>query len=263
VVLQGFLRGLSHEWRDTVHYFLHVDDRYVWLNEWLNHRLTLSFLHEKACIHCGRKVKKTYNNGYCYPCFRDLAENDLCIVKPHQCHYHLGTCRDEAWAKEHCLIPHIVYLALSSDVKVGITRKGNSLKRWVDQGAIRAIPIAELPNRKMAGELEAYLSQYLPDKTNWRKMLAGETADADLLAVREQVLEWVPASFRPYLLDDVQLVEIMYPMLEEARKLQPLQLDKEPHISGRLIGIKGQYLIFEHGVFHVKKHAGYKVALEA
>ncbi len=259
----GFIQGLRHEWRETVQYFLQVDERHVRLNDWLNRHLALSFLHEKACIHCGRQVKKTYNNGYCYPCFRDLAENDLCIVKPHQCHYHLGTCRDEAWAQAHCLIPHIVYLAVSSDVKVGVTRKENMMKRWIDQGAVRAVPIAELPTRKMAGELEAHLSQYVPDKTNWRKMLAGETSDADLLAVREQVLEWVPESFRPYLLDDVQLVEIMYPILEEVQRLKLLQLDKEPHISGRLIGIKGQYLIFEHGVFHVKKHAGYKVAIES
>jgi len=263
VQLQGFIQGLHHQVRETVHYFLQMDERHVLLNEWLNRELSLSFMHEKACVHCGRKVKKTYNNGYCYPCFRDLAENDLCIVKPHQCHYHLGTCRDEAWAQAHCMIPHIVYLALSSDVKVGVTRKGNSLKRWVDQGAIQAIPIAELPTRKMAGELEAHLSRYLPDKTNWRKMLAGETAEADLPAVREKVMEWAPEPFRPYLLDEVQLVEIMYPMLEEARKLQSFQLDKQPQISGRLIGIKGQYLIFEHGVFHVKKHVGYKVALEA
>ncbi|WP_153944945.1 DUF2797 domain-containing protein, partial [Acinetobacter baumannii] len=70
----------------------------------------------------------------------------------------------------HCMIPHYVYLALSSGVKVGLTRKNNEKKRWVDQGAVRAIPIAEVPTRKMAGELEVYLTQYVADKTDWRKM---------------------------------------------------------------------------------------------
>jgi len=261
--VQGYIQGLHHQVWEPVQYFLQLDEQQVALNDWLDQELSLSFLHEKACIHCGRKVKKTYNNGYCYPCFRDLAENDLCIVKPHECHFHLGTCRDEAWAEVHCMTPHIVYLALSSDVKVGITRKGNSVKRWIDQGAIQAIPIAELPTRKMAGELEAHLSQYLPDKTNWRRMLAGELAEADLFAVRDQVREWVPEHFRSFLLDDGQLVEIMYPMLEQIQKIRPLNLDKQTQISGRLVGIKGQYLIFEHGVFHVKKHSGYKVAIEA
>ncbi len=263
MIVQGYIQGLHHQAREPVQYFLLVDEQQVPLNEWLDRELSLSFLHEKACIHCGRKVKKTYNNGSCYPCFRDLAENDLCIVKPHECHFHLGTCRDEAWAQAHCMTPHIVYLALSSDVKVGLTRKGNSIKRWVDQGAIQAIPIAELPTRRMAGELEAHLSQYLPDKTNWRRMLAGELTEVDLFAVRNQVREWVPEHFRSFLLDDAQLVEIIYPMLEQIQKIRPLDLDKQAQIAGRLVGIKGQYLIFEHGVFHVKKHSGYKVSIEA
>ncbi len=217
------------------------------------------FLREIACRHCGRKVKKTYNNGYCYPCFTRLAENDLCIVKPHLCHYEQGTCRDADFARCHCFVPHYVYLAVSSGVKVGITRKENARRRWVDQGAVRAIPIAEVPNRRLAGELELQLSRHLPDKTNWRKMLAGEGADVDLLAVREAIRARLPEAFRPYWLSDEEVREISYPLVDTVGQLKAFSLDKSPAISGRLVGIKGQYLLFAHGVFHVKKHTGYKV----
>lgn len=259
VELVGHLAPLEHDGTDPVCYRLRVGVEAIPLNSLLGKHLSFVFLREIACRHCGRKVTKTYNNGYCYPCFTRLAENDLCIVKPHLCHYEQGTCRDDGFARCHCFVPHYVYLAVSSGVKVGITRKDNARRRWVDQGAVRAIPVAEVPNRRLAGELEHHLSRYLPDKTNWRKMLKGEGEDADLLAVREEIRAHVPEPFRPYWLDDETVTEIAYPLVERVDKLTALSLDKRPAVTGRLIGVKGQYLLFAQGVFHVKKHTGYKV----
>lgn len=263
---QGLLHGLIHSYPgkdQPVEYFLHIDEEKLSLNEWLGKRLTLTFLGQKNCIACGRKTNKTFNNGYCYPCFTKLPENDLCIVKPHQCHFDQGTCRDHQFGETHCMIPHYVYLALSSEVKVGLTRKHNELKRWVDQGAIRAIPIAELPTRRMAGELEVHLSKYLPDKTNWRKMLKGEVEEIDLLQLREEVYSHFPDEFKPFRLREDEWVEITYPILESIDKVKSLGLDKQEEISGRLIGIKAQYLIFDEGVFHTRKHAGYQIKITA
>jgi hypothetical protein len=65
-------------------------------------------------------------------------------MKPETCHYHLGTCREPDWAQNHCFRPHIVYLANSSGVKVGITRKTQIPTRWLDQGASQALPIFEV-----------------------------------------------------------------------------------------------------------------------
>jgi len=266
VELRGTLKGLTHQYRmkeEPVDYYLQVQDEQLPLKEWLGQAITLTFLGQKHCIHCGRKTNKTFNNGYCYPCFTTLPENDLCIVKPHECHFDQGTCRDASFGESHCMIPHYVYLALSSDVKVGLTRKNNQLKRWVDQGAIRAIPIAELPTRRMAGELEVHLSQYLPDKTNWRKMLKGEIGEVDLFALREEVYSYFPEPFKPFQLREDEWVDITYPILESLDKIHSFSLDKQESISGKLIGVKAQYLILDSGVFHVRKHAGYQVSVTA
>ncbi|MBO8172333.1 MAG: DUF2797 domain-containing protein [Bacillaceae bacterium] len=247
---------------DPVKYYLPLGEEKIELNTFVGKQVKLTFLNEIACIHCGRKIKKTFNNGSCYPCFKKLPENDLCIVKPHECHFEKGTCRDESFGESHCMIPHYVYLAVSSGVKVGITRKTNHLTRWVDQGAIRAIPIAEVPTRKMAGELEVHLSQHLPDKTDWRKMLKGDVeGDVDLLKLREEVYNYFPEAFKPFILREEEWVEITYPIMESLEKIKSYNLDKQPEIEDRLIGIKGQYLIFAGGVLNVRKFSGYKMEL--
>ncbi|MGZ4031311.1 MAG: DUF2797 domain-containing protein [Tumebacillaceae bacterium] len=257
---QGFLSELRHQAETPVAYYLELDEQRIPLNEYIGSDIQLTFLEEKECCSCGRKVKgKLYGGGYCYPCVTTLAECDLCIMKPHECHHHLGTCRDNEFAETHCMIPHYVYLALSSNVKVGLTRKNRELTRWVDQGAIKAIPIAETPTRKLAGELEMAIAEHIADKTDWRKMLKGITEDADLFAVREQIKELVPEEYRQYLFDVEELYEFTYPILETLDKIKSVSFDKEKTIQGKLLGIKGQYLILDCGVLNIKKHSGYKI----
>lgn len=256
----GHVKKMESKLDNPVQYFLSLGDDKVEMNEMIGKKVKLSFQDEILCIHCGRKIKKTFNGGSCYPCFKKLPQNDLCIVKPQLCHFEEGTCRDESFGKEQCMIPHYVYLALSSEVKVGITRKHNHLTRWVDQGAIRAIPIAEVPTRKMAGDLEVLLSEHLPDKTNWRKMLKGEMKeDVDLLEFREEVYNYFPDEFKPYILREDEWVEIVYPLMESLDKIKSYNLDKHPEIEDTLIGIKGQYLLFSQGVLNVRKFSGYKI----
>lgn len=259
--LIGFLQALEHEPAQPIHYWLRLDTERIPLNELLGHQIEISFMDEYHCIYCGRKTKKFYGkNNSCYPCYRDLPENDLCIVKPELCHYHQGTCRDASFGEHFCMQPHIVYLALSSDVKVGITRKANKMKRWIDQGATQAMAIMEVPSRKDAGEIEIFLAQYVKDKTNWRKMLKSETADCDLLATRAELVDKLPERYHHYLLPDPEIISFTYPALSSLEKITSLNLEKQATISGTLLGIKAQYLILDSGVFQVRKHAGYKVA---
>jgi hypothetical protein len=259
----GFLNGLNHSYQTPVEYFLPLGENSIHLNEWLDKKIRLEFLGKIQCANCGRQIKKSYSSGYCYPCAVSLPETDLCIVKPHECHYHLGTCRDPKFGDTHCMIPHYVYLAVSSGVKVGITRKHNQMKRWTDQGAIQAIPIAEVPTRKLAGELEVALSAYLPDKTDWRKMLKGEVEQVDLIALREKVFTYFPDEFKLYALREDTWTELSYPILEAVKKVKTYNLDKEPVIEDRLVGIKGQYLIFEQAVLNIRKYTGYYVQLSS
>ncbi|WP_124728177.1 DUF2797 domain-containing protein [Staphylospora marina] len=257
----GHLLPLSHQYGEPVSFFARVGGEEIPLDEWLGRTVRISFLGEIHCIHCGRKVKKTYNCGSCWPCFTKLAENDLCIVKPSMCHFERGTCRDPKFGEEHCMQPHIVYLALSSDVKVGITRKRRMVERWIDQGAVRAMPILEVPTRHLAGVIEAHLAGFLSDRTDWRKMLKNEVADRDLFDVREEVRALLPEEYRTWWLEEVEVTEIRYPEVEPPKTVKSISLDKQPEINGRLMGIKGQYLVLDVGVLNVRKHSGYKVNL--
>lgn len=257
----GVLNGFAHTYISPVHYKLRIGDQAVDMNDAIGQHLSLTFLGEIQCSYCSRKIKKSYD-GYCYPCFKKLPQADLCIMKPHECHHHLGTCRDPEFAETHCMIPHYVYLAVSSGVKVGITRKSNEMKRWVDQGAVQAVPIAEVPNRRTAGELEFALSKHMADKTDWRKMLKGEISDVDLIAFREEVFALFPEEFRQYAIKEEERRGFDYPLTDKVEKLVSYNLDKNPEITDRLIGIKGNYLIFAGGVLNIQKFTGYKVELE-
>lgn len=266
-ILEGYLRELTHRPTDPIAYRCVSDTGSVDLNDLLGQRIEVSFTGRRACVACGRSVNKLYQSGYCFPCVTTLAECDLCIVKPHECHFHLGTCRDESFGETHCMIPHYVYLAFSSGIKVGLTRKGRQLTRWVDQGAAAAVLIAELPSRKAAGKLEMEIASFLPDKTQWRKMLALQTledSDLDTLrTAREQVLTHLQESASNVsLVEDQTIYAFQYPRLQDmATTLKSLSLDKTSTISGVLHGIKGQYLLLDEGVLNVKKHSGMHVQL--
>jgi hypothetical protein len=171
-----------------VQYSLKVDEQLISLNELVGKPLKLEF---NSCIHCsncGRKTKKSYSQGFCYPCMIKLACCDLCIMSPERCHYDAGTCREPEWGEQFCMTDHIVYLANSSGVKVGITRLNQIPTRWIDQGAIQALPILRVKTRQQSGLVEDVIRQHVADKTNWRTMLKGEVTKMDLVAKRDELL---------------------------------------------------------------------------
>jgi len=184
-------------------------------------------------------------------------------MRPETCHHHLGTCREPEWGLSNCFTPHIVYLANSSGVKVGITRKTNTPSRWIDQGAISALPILEVKTRLESGLIEKALKSFITDKTNWRAMLKNETEPADLVSSRAslvgEILGLVDNLDAKTLPDDV--INIDYPVLKYPTKVVSLNFDKNPVISGVLNGIKGQYLLLESGVLNVRKFSSYHLTL--
>ena len=158
---------------DPVHYQLPVGEVLIDLNPLLGQEISLVYSGKIFCIECARKTNKSFNQGYCFPCLRRLAACDTCIVRPELCHYHEGTCREPQWGEAHCMQPHVVYLANSSGLKVGITRKTQVPTRWIDQGAIQALPIVEVDTRLQSGLIETALKSTVNDKTDWRRMLKG------------------------------------------------------------------------------------------
>jgi hypothetical protein len=269
--MRGQLRKMHTELAESVIYRLPLADETVTLNSHLGKAAKLVYTGKIFCIHCGRKTAKSFNQGYCYPCFASLAQCDLCIVKPEQCHYDAGTCREPEWAQGHCFQPHIVYLANSSGIKVGITRHTQIPVRWIDQGATQALPVMKAASRYISGLVEIALAKHVSDKTSWQQMLKQPAASADLYAKRDELLTLCAEPLEDLrqrfgtgaieVLTEAQAVQINYPVLSYPRKVTSFNLDKQAEISGVLQGIKGQYLLFDTGVINIRKFAGYEVEL--
>jgi hypothetical protein len=263
----GSLRKLKSTLSDPIQYHLPIDEIELLLNDYLGKTLILKFEGNIQCVHCQRKIKKSYNQGYCFPCAQTLARCDFCIVKPEKCHFHLGTCREPEWGKTHCFIPHIVYLANTSGLKVGITRETQIPTRWIDQGAVQALPICRVKNRYHSGLVEVAMKSMVADKTDWRKMLKGQGENIALFEKRDELfknIEW-PDALRDEssveILQNQSVVAIQYPVLSYPEKVTAFNLEKTPEISGTLLGIKGQYLIFDKGVLNIRNLTGYVVSV--
>ena len=250
--------------KNLAHYHLRLGETAVPMNDLVGSALTITFRDKINCIHCGKVTKKSYAQGFCYPCFKTAPEADPAIIKPELDQSHLGISRDMEWARENALTDHFVYLALASGVKVGVTRAANLPHRWIDQGAIRAIRLAKTPYRQLAGLIEVALKANFADKTNWRKMLTGDVeGDVDLAALKREAIALLPEELAGYRTDDDTLTTIDYPVLHYPSKVTSLGLDKNPVIEGTLTGIKGQYLYLDEGrVFNIRKHNGYLVNLK-
>ena len=266
------MSGLLPESGGDVIYRLVLGQQLYGLNALVGEEISLEFADLINCIHCGRKSNKSFNQGYCYPCFKSLAQCDQCIVSPEKCHYHLGTCREPSWADEFCMQDHYVYLANSSGLKVGITRGTQIPTRWIDQGAVQALPIFRVQTRQQAGLVEVLYKSHIADKTNWRAMLKGTPEPVDLksraLALDELVKTGVDDLQQQYGLqavtrcEDAEVVSIHYPVLQYAEKISSLNFDKTAEVSGKLQGIKGQYLLLDNGVINLRKFGGYHITVK-
>jgi hypothetical protein len=257
--VSGQLEKMAHEDGIPINYSLVLDEALTPITPQVGKKVTLKYLGKIACIECETKIKKTYADGYCYPCFRDLPENDPCLLKPELCVHEFGDETDRKYFQKYCKIEHFVYLSLTSGVKVGVTRHFNIPSRWIDQGAVKGLIIARTPQRKFAGQIEVALAKHMADKTNWRKMLNGDIVAADLEEFREKALGWAPPEMKEYLVRNESLQELSYPIKEHPVKVSSHNLEKEPELSGVLTGIKGQYLMFGNKVINLRKYTGYFV----
>lgn len=262
--VQGSLLKMKSNYTDeVVEYQLRLNDELVDLNPFIGKSIHLEYQHQINCIACGKKTSKSFAQGFCYNCFQTAPEAEECVLKPETCRAHLGEARDIEFAKLHCLIPHYLYLAVSSGVKVGITRNTQIPTRWVDQGASKAVIIAELPNRHIAGVMEVFLKDYFADKTNWRSMLKNEVAThIDIREERKKAIDLLPPELQKYAKRNESVWELNYPVEVFPLKPKTLTFDKEATISGTLKGIKGQYLLLDNDrVLNIRKHNGYKVKI--
>ncbi|WP_432743517.1 DUF2797 domain-containing protein [Methylobacter sp. G7] len=275
--MQGPLRKmharLEPDSLKPVQYELPLGVRLIALNPLIGKPIKLSYTGKICCVHCNRSIKKSFNQGYCYPCFISLAQCDMCIMKPETCHYAAGTCREPSWGEAFCLQPHVVYLANSSSIKVGITRQTQIPTRWIDQGAVQAMPIFKVQSRYISGLVEIAIAKHVSDKTSWQQMLKMKAEPVDLMVKRDELMAVCAVELADIsqrfgvdaieLLVDASPVDIHFPVDSYPVKVKSFNLDKSPEVSGVLHGIKGQYLLLDTGVINIRKFAGYEVEFSA
>lgn len=254
-----------------VSYSLPIGDELVPLNAHIGQSVSIKHDGVINCTSCGRLTKKSFAQGHCFPCMRSLASCDTCIVKPELCHFHEGTCREPEWGEKNCFADHYIYLSNTSGLKIGITRGTQLPTRWVDQGAVAAMPIYRVTTRRIAGLVEHPAASLVADKTNWRTMLKGGIAEIDFAQrwaeLKPEVDAIVAKVTAEHGADCVTALQeepevFNYPVLQYPEKVSSHNLDKTGEASGTLLGIKGQYLILDTGVMNVRKYTGYMLSIQ-
>lgn len=268
----GTINKLTNTLSHPIEYALPLGKNSIPLTPLIGQQIKMTFTGHIFCNACGKETNKSFSQGHCYPCSQKLARCDMCILKPETCHYDQGTCREPQWAENHCMQPHYIYLANTSGLKVGITRENQIPTRWIDQGATQALPMIRVKNRHLSGLVEIALAKLISDKTNWRTMLKGNAENIDLKAQADQLLPQIDAVIfqlrLTYGFDAISLcsqdeTQINYPVTAFPQKITSLSFDKSQQISGKLEGIKGQYLLLDTGVINMRKFTGYEIAFES
>ncbi|MDD3740230.1 MAG: DUF2797 domain-containing protein [Bacteroidales bacterium] len=246
-----------------VKYYLTLGEEEINMNSLIGKQVNINYNGRINCIRCNALTQKSFHQGYCYSCFISSPECDAGVLNPEKDRAHLGISRDMEWAKQNSLIDHYVYLAITGNLKVGVTRHTQIPFRWIDQGAIKAIKLAKTPYRYLAGVIEVELKKHVSDKTNKNKMLLTKDADLELVGLKNDIAEKLPIDLKKYISFDNTICRIIYPYDYNIQNFNSLSLDKTPSINGRIMGIKGQYLIFENGdILNVRTHNGYFINLE-
>lgn len=265
MIYQGHIEKMTSKVDGVVHYALPLDDLVVDMDALQGKRIRIEYLNEIKCTACGKITSKSYGQGFCYPCFVSAPEASECVLNPEKCKAHLGEARDLKWAEQHCLIEHIVYLAYSGNLKVGVTRHNQIPTRWIDQGASAAIVLARTPNRHIAGVIEVFLKQYFSDKTQWQQMLCnGGVVDVNLEEEKSKAVALLPVELQQFVSVDNTVANLVYPFVNgKPDEILQVTFDKQKVVEGELTGIKGQYLLIDNKFgLNVRRHRGYLVRVE-
>jgi len=262
---KGLLSKMKSALKEKVQYWLVLDKTLqVHLNPLLGSRVSIEWTGKINCISCGKMIPKSYGQGFCYNCLMASPEASPCIMRPELCEGHLGKGRNSEWETANHIQPHAVYMAQTSAIKVGVTRLTQIPTRWIDQGAWRAIVLAEVPYRQLAGLIEVELKQFISDRTDWRKMLSNQQDDEDLKVLSQTMTSFLPPTLAPYATPDASIVELQYPVLKYPNEPKGISLEADKIAEGILTGIRGQYVILDgFRVMNMRKYSGYEITFSA
>ena len=219
--LEGNIHKMRTELANPVQYFLPIGENEIEMNSLVGKEISMNFTGQINCIKCGKRTKTSFHQGFCFKCLQTAPEASESVIRPELSKSQFGIARDLEWAKKHDLTDHFVYLAVSSQIKIGVTRSHQIPTRWIDQGASYAIKLATTPNRHIAGVIEVFLKKYFPDKTNWRAMLKNEVAQNINLAIEKQkVIQLLPTELQKYIDPDNETTTIEYPVQQFPQKIK-------------------------------------------
>ncbi|MFT4678353.1 MAG: hypothetical protein ACI84C_001418 [Flavobacteriales bacterium] len=271
IMLWGNIRKMKTQLTFPVTYHLPLFDildpgEELHMNELIGKNIRIIHEGDIHCVVKGKKIKKAFGEGMSYDAFVTSPLATESIIRPELSRIHEGIAlRDKEWEEKYHNQPHYVYLSLTSGIKVGVTRDVNVPFRWIDQGAVEAILLATTPYRQLAGLIEVELKQHVSDRTNWRNMLRNVFVNEESLAEKkDDLLEELPEEYYDFVSDDDTITKIEFPVLQYPEKVKSMKLDTTPLIEKKLMGIKGQYLIFDDNtVMNLRSHAGYRIGIEA
>lgn len=261
MTFRGQLLKMPAQLAEPIQYYLNLSNDLLHINALIGKTIKIKHIGYQ-CVNCGSD-EKLFRMGFCKKCFFESPYASESIIRPELSRAHLGEEeRDLEVEKEIQLVPHIVYLAYTGDVKVGVTRAHQVPTRWIDQGATFALPIAKTNNRYEAGVIEVALKQYLTDKTNYKKMLEDDfEGEVDLATFRNEIEQHFPEELKQFYTLDGEIQKLDFPY-QKPEKVSVFTLEKQPEFEGVLCGIKGQYLAFEGGnMMNVRSHEGYVIEL--
>ena len=257
---EHILKKLDTRLNDPVTYLIGSGGTILNLNNLIGHEFEIIFKNKIVCSWCGKQTKKSFAQGYCYNCFVSCPETEACILRPELCKVQWGEARDLKWATEHHLQPHFVYLSYTSNFKVGVTRETQIPTRWIDQGALAAMAVMKVPNRHIAGVVEDFMKQFFSDRTKWDEMLSLVSAEIDFSESYALFKEKLPDEFHQYLIEKPEVQTISYPYQDIPAHIKNVNLEKDVNVKGILVGIKGQYMVFNDGrAINIRKYTGYVV----
>ncbi|MBU3661084.1 MAG: DUF2797 domain-containing protein [Flavobacteriales bacterium] len=257
------LQKMDSKLESIIQYSLRTSIDSIAMNDLIGKEISLNWSGTIYCSKCSKVTKKSFGEGFCFTCFSSAAEASPCILHPELCEAHLGKGRDLEFEERNHNQPHFVYLAATDKVKVGVTRATQIPTRWIDQGASSSIILAETPNRYLAGCIEVALKDFFTDKTNWQNMLRNfQDESIDLEEEKWQVHEELPSDLTQYWVENDEIIQLNYPVLEYPEKVSSMSFDKTAQIQGKLTGIRGQYLIFDNkNVINIRRHTGYEIEI--
>ncbi|MCB9202480.1 MAG: DUF2797 domain-containing protein [Flavobacteriales bacterium] len=260
MTLTGTIKKMITQNGNPIQYYGDFNGEFVNINQLITKNLEIEHTGFE-CFNC-HKNKKILAMGYCFDCFSKVPQTGEYILRPELSTAHLEKeDRDLEYEKKVQLQPHVVYLANTGNLKVGVTRETQIPTRWIDQGASETILFAKTENRYLAGIIEVELKKYISDKTQWKKMLSNDIKTIDLLKEKDELREKLSNELQKYIANSSNSYIFNYPLYENPKKIKSFSFKNHTTLNDKLIGIKGQYLIFENQVLNWRTHEGYTIEL--